>query len=472
MTPQPGARLHVVVVADSDTENDQTRHDLVIQLHWMLHNNPDVATCAVLCVARNGAPSVGPTSDACAQQFLMDRRLVSTATCGGALRATLEEIYQKGDFAVVVRVECADGAEDGVGPVERVAMSYGFEHLSVDCLPGDDALRVVVHVASRLTRILTACVDGRGRRGVTLVATSRKRLVQLSPHLPLSRYLLFDVECGMDSHVLHEDESGPIPGCVSGALVKASDFMLRMDTGDEDHHTLVPVFSPEFERFRLLTASREIPWDDSLASMRPVFDRSSMAALMESIATASNERDIGLRIATPRSWPILGCDSDVSDLVYPCLIKTRVACGIPESHQMALVLREEGMIECEMEGQLVAQEYLNHGGVLFKVYVGRDGHAVEHRPSLPDIRTVTEDMPSIIEFDSLYGLPTRLPWVSSGADEPALVPDEEVFAELVAVARDVVRLTVFGFDVVRRGNDLIVIDINYLPRLFCGALGE
>ena len=105
MTPQPGARLHVVVVADSDTENDQTRHDLVIQLHWMLHNNPDVATCAVLCVARNGAPSVGPTSDACAQQFLMDRRLVSTATCGGALRATLEEIYQKGDFAGVVRVE-------------------------------------------------------------------------------------------------------------------------------------------------------------------------------------------------------------------------------------------------------------------------------------------------------------------------------------------------------------------------------
>mmetsp|Transcript_3445 Transcript_3445/g.10057 ORF Transcript_3445/g.10057 Transcript_3445/m.10057 type:complete len:80 (-) Transcript_3445:911-1150(-) len=79
-------------------------------------------------------------------------------------------------------------------------------------------------------------------------------------------------------------------------------------------------------------------------------------------------------------------------------------------------------------------------------------------------------MPSIIEFDSLYGLPTRLPWVASGADEHVSVPDE-VFAELVAVARDVVRLTVFGFDVVRRGDDVVIVDINYLPRLFSGALG-
>lgn len=295
-------------------------------------------------------------------------------------------------------------------------------------------------------------------------------MLQLSPHLPFSKYLLYDVEGDVAFGESLQGEAGPVPGFVSGALVKASDFMLRMETGDEDHHRLVPVFSPAFERFRLLTESREIPWTDSLASMRPVFDRSSMAELMDAIAATFNERGFGLRIATPRSWSILGHDSDVSDLVYPCLIKSRAACGVPESHQMALVLREEGMIECEMEGQLVAQEFINHGGVLFKVYVGRGGYIVNRRSSLPDIHTVTEEMPSIIEFDSLYGLPTRLPWVASGADEHVSVPDE-VFAELVAVARDVVRLTVFGFDVVRRGDDVVIVDINYLPRLFSGALG-
>ncbi len=192
-------------------------------------------------------------------------------------------------------------------------------------------------------------------------------MLQLSPHLPFSKYLLYDVEGDVAFGESLQGEAGPVPGFVSGALVKASDFMLRMETGDEDHHRLVPVFSPAFERFRLLTESREIPWTDSLASMRPVFDRSSMAELMDAIAATFNERGFGLRIATPRSWSILGHDSDVSDLVYPCLIKSRAACGVPESHQMALVLREEGMIECEMEGQLVAQEFINHGGVLFKL---------------------------------------------------------------------------------------------------------
>lgn len=468
----------MVLVVDW-AEDNRTQHDLVTHLHWVLHNNPDVATCTVLCIVQNGAPSALAVSD---RQFLSDRRLVSTATCGGALRATLEAIDQQNDSAVVLRVECPGGVADGLGDspadrnridqMKRLTSSYGFEYLPIlSALDGgDDVLRVVVNVASRLTTVWTGCVDGGGDGGVTLVATSRKRLVQLSPHLPFSKYLLFDVEGELDSWASHEDAVGPIPGFVSSALVKASDFMLRMDTGDEDHHMLVPIFSPAFERFRLLTESREIPWADGLASMRPVFDRSSMGDLMESIAVASNERGFGLHIATPRSWPILGHDSDVSDLVYPCLIKSRAACGVPESHQMALVLREEGMIECEMEGQLVAQEFINHGGVLFKVYVGQDGHIVERRSSLPDIRTVTEEMPSIIEFDSLYGLPTRLPWVASDDNEHVDVPDE-VFAELVMVARDIVRLTVFGFDVVRRGDDVVIVDINYLPRLFSAALG-
>lgn len=470
MTPEPGAGVHLVLVFDS-SEASGIGHDLVAQLHWILHSNPDVASCTVLCIVQSGIPLVG--SDAGGGQFLSDRRLVSTATCGGALRATLEMIAQRDEFAVVVRVDESDRAVDGAGmdPAKRLTMAYGFEYLRVlPALDADGVLRAVIHVASCLTAVLAAGVDGGVAAGVILVATSRKRMLQLSPHLPFSKYLLYDVEGDVAFGESLQGEAGPVPGFVSGALVKASDFMLRMETGDEDHHRLVPVFSPAFERFRLLTESREIPWTDSLASMRPVFDRSSMAELMDAIAATFNERGFGLRIATPRSWSILGHDSDVSDLVYPCLIKSRAACGVPESHQMALVLREEGMIECEMEGQLVAQEFINHGGVLFKVYVGRGGYIVNRRSSLPDIHTVTEEMPSIIEFDSLYGLPTRLPWVASGADEHVSVPDE-VFTELVAVARDVVRLTVFGFDVVRRGDDVVIVDINYLPRLFSGALG-
>ena len=138
---------------------------------------------------------------------------------------------------------------------------------------------------------------------------------------------------------------------------------------------------------------------------------------------------------------------------------------------MALVLRDEGMIECDMEGHLIAQEYINHGGVLYKVYVGIESFTVMQRMSMPDIGSVTEDMPSIIEFDSLHGLPTRLPWISSDADVRASVPDDCFFAKLVDIARDVVGLSLFGFDVVRRADEVVLLDINYLPRLFEGALG-
>ena len=515
MTEEEGKPLcrpvHVVVVAGATADPTASR------LHWLLSNNPDVSACTVLSVIgrrrKADASDTGRTQGD-GRTFRLDRLLVTEATLVGALQATLEPVYQRGDVALVVRIERIerierDGEDDEVGcpsSVEAMALSYGFECLRVETAPSsrrhDDVVRDVVRVAGEVTAWFVRSGVGVGDGGggdVTLVAASRKRLVQLSPHLPLSRYLLHDVEA----------ELAEVPCFASGALVKASDFMLRMEAsdgradgdgdgdggGDGAFGAVVTVFSEAFERFR--AASREIPWADSLPAMSPVFDRFAMNDLLTAIADGMRDDEAGaaFTVGTVRSWPIVGDESDLSDLTYPCLLKSRVACGVADSHQMALVLREEGLEELEMEGQLVAQEFVNHGGLMFKVYVARGGHGVVQRESLPDVATVTDDMPSVIEFDSLHGLPTRLPWMSSGAAraveatgetanaaetaetaEAFRVPDGEFLGRLVAVAREVVGLSVFGFDVIVRdvvrdgiaAREALVVDVNYLPRLFDG----
>lgn len=55
----------------------------------------------------------------------------------------------------------------------------------------------------------------------------------------------------------------------------------------------------------------------------------------------------------------------------PFIVKPRVACGVAQSHAMALVLGLEGLQQ--LQGRLPApalvQEFVNHGGRQYKVYV-------------------------------------------------------------------------------------------------------
>lgn len=72
----------------------------------------------------------------------------------------------------------------------------------------------------------------------------------------------------------------------------------------------------------------------------------------------------------------------------------------------------------------VAQEYVDHGGCLWKVYVaGRQVYWTLRR-STPDLAGLAAqleadpegaDIPASIAFDSLKSLPTSLPWLRGGA---------------------------------------------------------
>jgi hypothetical protein len=50
----------------------------------------------------------------------------------------------------------------------------------------------------------------------------------------------------------------------------------------------------------------------------------------------------------------------------------QVACGVSEAHQMALLLHFAGLQGLGVPMPAVAQEYIDHGGLVWKVYVAGD----------------------------------------------------------------------------------------------------
>lgn len=56
----------------------------------------------------------------------------------------------------------------------------------------------------------------------------------------------------------------------------------------------------------------------------------------------------------------------------PFILKPVVACGLPDSHQMALVFNETALQSVQMPLPTIVQQFANHGGQVVKVYVAGD----------------------------------------------------------------------------------------------------
>ena len=82
---------------------------------------------------------------------------------------------------------------------------------------------------------------------------------------------------------------------------------------------------------------------------------------------------------------------DAASLRFPLLAKSMRADGSSDSHKVAIVHDQDGLA-CVARGAVpglkppcVIQEYVNHGGCLFKVYVVGDDVTMTRRKSLPDL---------------------------------------------------------------------------------------
>ncbi|GKV19992.1 hypothetical protein SLEP1_g30176 [Rubroshorea leprosula] len=151
-------------------------------------------------------------------------------------------------------------------------------------------------------------------------------------------------------------------------------------------------------------------------------------------------------------------------LSLPIVAKPLVADGSAKSHELSLAYDQYSLRK--LEPPLVLQEFVNHGGVLFKVYIVGETIKVVRRFSLPDItkRELSRNA-GVFQFP-------RVSCAAASADDADLdpsvgeLPPRPLLERLAKELRRRLGLRLFNLDIIREHgarDHFYVIDINYFP---------
>ncbi|XP_066387116.1 inositol-tetrakisphosphate 1-kinase 1-like isoform X5 [Miscanthus floridulus] len=144
--------------------------------------------------------------------------------------------------------------------------------------------------------------------------------------------------------------------------------------------------------------------------------------------------------------------------------KPLVADGTSKSHELSLAYVEASLPL--LDPPLVLQEFVNHGGILFKVYIVGETIQVVRRLSLPDVNTY-----DLGNNDGIFGFP-RVSCATNNAEDAdvdpciAELPPKPLLEKLGRELRRRLGLRLFNIDMIReqgRKDRYYVIDINYFP---------
>jgi inositol-1,3,4-trisphosphate 5/6-kinase/inositol-tetrakisphosphate 1-kinase len=212
-----------------------------------------------------------------------------------------------------------------------------------------------------------------------------------------------------------------------------------------------------------------VPVVDPPAAVARLLDRASMLSVVSDLSSAGvgslgAPLQVAIRAAADLADPDL-----VGALRFPVIAKPLDVDGSAGSHAMSLVYRADGLTG--LRPPLVLQEFVNHGGVLFKVYVV-GGHATcVRRRSLPDVpaeRLLDLDADASVPFADVSSLTTVHADTEDDVGDDAEMPPHGFVDEVARGLRRALGLHLFNFDMIRgreakAGGQYFIIDINYFP---------
>lgn len=170
----------------------------------------------------------------------------------------------------------------------------------------------------------------------------------------------------------------------------------------------------------------------------------------------------------------LSSQSD-APIKFPAIAKSLAAEGTGSAHDMLLVFKQQGLNK--VKPPVVLQEFVNHRGVVFKVYVAGDYVQCVKRRSLPDVVPAdhTNELGTdegVLFFSQISNLNTCKHKADShlggmNVDEAELPPSSFI-TSMARALQSKLRLHLFNFDMIRDATDpgeekYLVIDINYFP---------
>ncbi|CAH8369106.1 unnamed protein product [Eruca vesicaria subsp. sativa] len=183
-----------------------------------------------------------------------------------------------------------------------------------------------------------------------------------------------------------------------------------------------------------------------------------------------NLSDCSGSIFVPKQMVVLKDSASSADKVveaglkFPLVAKPLWIDGTAKAHQLFLAYDRRSL--AELDPPLVLQEFVNHGGVMFKVFVVGETIKVVRRLSLPNISNCEK-----AKVDGIVKFP-RVSCAAASADnvdvDPSIaeLPPKAFLEALVKELRILLGLRLFNVDMIREHgskNVFYVIDINYFP---------
>jgi hypothetical protein len=167
-------------------------------------------------------------------------------------------------------------------------------------------------------------------------------------------------------------------------------------------------------------------------------------------------------IKCPRT--VMPCSLDaIRALDFPILWKPVSACGYPGSHDMFFITRD-GLGELQGFQDGIAQEFVPHGGILYKVFVVGSTVHVDIRPSIAEDDFAGETGPR--PFDSQFIRQLRP--LDPSALETAnarLFCCSRLVCDVSSVLRERLGLELFGWDlIISDAGHPYIIDVNNFPK--------
>ncbi|KAI3962133.1 hypothetical protein MKW92_037430 [Papaver armeniacum] len=216
---------------------------------------------------------------------------------------------------------------------------------------------------------------------------------------------------------------------------------------------------------------------DPPSKVEILHDRYSMLHCVEEMMKmSSQENEIGSpTFGIPKQVLVTDVDSLMNvnvegglKLKFPLIAKPEMVDGSMQSHELSLVYNLNALKK--VHTPVVLQEFVNHGGVMFKVYVVGDYATCAKRNSLPDISEEQLDAEkSPVPFSQISNKPSQehSDHIMSNEEiriEEAVMPPDSFISRIASGLRQATGLHLMNFDLIRDSrisNHYLILDINY-----------
>ncbi|XP_051143233.1 inositol-tetrakisphosphate 1-kinase 1-like [Andrographis paniculata] len=243
-----------------------------------------------------------------------------------------------------------------------------------------------------------------------------------------------------------------------------------LDQGPFDciiHKFSHPEWIDQLQEF--LSKNPNITVIDPVQSFQRLRSRTTMLQVVSQLnITTQNSLRIPNQILVENPDSLAGIVASKS-IEFPVIAKPVAADGTADSHQMSLIFNEEGLKQLSLTPPFILQEFVNHGGVIFKVYVAGQHVQCVKRRSMPDI-SEEDATDNVLSFSQISNATVHDQGVNDQSVaklmEAAELPSMDFVNEVASQLRQALQLNLFNFDMIRdsrAGDQYLVIDINYFP---------